>query len=430
MQAEKKSSLNLHSPFSITQSTFAPRSGICGSLIGIALFCASTALAQEPPAKAKPGDPPAKTEKTGPAKADAAKAQTPKSETAKSETAKSDKTPAEQFQEVHDEWTALDKRLNDLQGTYATATPAARDEIKKQYTELVARSTDLISKLRTAAEAAYVAEPNKDAEVTKTLIGIVAYDFRRDEYESALKLAKLMEDKKCEEVVLFGIAGQAAYNSDDYETAERWLTLADKAGKLDQDGQNYLAELAEQKKAWTAEQAIRAKEAESDLPRVRLETSKGNITIELFEDQAPGAVGNFVNLVEKRFYDGLKFHRVLPGFMAQGGDPKGTGSGGPGYTIYCECQQENARKHFRGTLSMAHAGKDTGGSQFFLTFRPTTHLNGRHTAFGRVIEGMDVLAKLQPVNPQAANQPEPDKILKAQVLRKRDHAYEPKKVPE
>ena len=378
----------------------------------MALTCwlAATALAQEQPEKAKPADPPAKTEKSDKAE-------------------KSDKTPAEQFAQLYGEWSALDKRLNELQDSYATAAPAAREEIKKQYTELVTRSTEMIPKLRVAAEAAYVAAPNKDADVTKTLIGIVAYDVRRDEYESALKLAKLLEENKCDEAVLYGVAGQAAYSLDDYETAEKYLAIADKAGKLDREGQNMFKELPEQKKAWAAEQAIRMKEAAAgDLPRVKLETSKGPIVIELLENEAPQAVGNFVSLVEKKFYDGLVFHRVLPNFMAQGGDPKGDGTGGPGYNIYCECGQENARKHFRGTLSMAHAGKDTGGSQFFLTFRPTTYLNGRHTVFGRVIEGFDVLAKLQRVNPQAANQPAPDKIVKAEVVRKREHKYEPKKV--
>jgi cyclophilin family peptidyl-prolyl cis-trans isomerase len=114
--------------------------------------------------------------------------------------------------------------------------------------------------------------------------------------------------------------------------------------------------------------------------------------------------------------------------MAQGGDPTGTGSGGPGYKIYCECQKPEARKHFRGTLSMAHAGKDTGGSQFFLTFGPATHLDGRHTAFGRVIEGQEVLAKIQRRDPQSPSPSTPDKIVKAEVMRKRDHAYEPVKV--
>ena len=112
-----------------------------------------------------------------------------------------------------------------------------------------------------------------------------------------------------------------------------------------------------------------------------MKTSEGDIEIELFENEAPNTVLNFITLVDKGFYNGLKFHRVLPGFMAQGGDPKGDGTGGPGYTIPCECYQPDHRLHFRGSLSMAHAGRDTGGSQFFLTFVPTQHLDGMHTGF-------------------------------------------------
>src|SRR5690606_2930191 len=134
-----------------------------------------------------------------------------------------------------------------------------------------------------------------------------------------------------------------------------------------------------------------------------------------------------ITLVEDQFYDGLTFHRVLPHFMAQGGDPNGDGSGGPGYEIPCECYKPEARMHFRGSLSMAHAGRDTGGSQFFITFLPTAHLNGRHTVFGRVIEGLDVLDQLQRRDPESASAPEPDKIVKAEVLRKRDHEYTFKK---
>src|SRR5581483_10952249 len=99
-----------------------------------------------------------------------------------------------------------------------------------------------------------------------------------------------------------------------------------------------------------------------------------------------------------------------------GGDPKGTGAGGPGYTIACECYRPDHRDHFRGTLSMAHAGKDTGGSQFFLTFVRTPNLDGMHTAFGRIISGFDALAKLQRRNPEEPNQPPPDKIVDAVVL--------------
>ena len=99
-----------------------------------------------------------------------------------------------------------------------------------------------------------------------------------------------------------------------------------------------------------------------------IETSFGKIELKFFPDVAPGHVDNFIQLAKKGFYDGTTFHRVIPGFMIQGGDPTGTGSGGPGYEIYCECHGDEARMHFRGSLSMAHAGRDTGGSQFFLTF--------------------------------------------------------------
>lgn len=114
--------------------------------------------------------------------------------------------------------------------------------------------------------------------------------------------------------------------------------------------------------------------------------------IELFEEEAPGTVANFVKLAQSGFYDGLTFHRVIPDFVIQGGCPKGNGSGGPGYTIKCETQGEK-QYHDRGVLSMAHAGKDTGGSQFFICHNRdnTQHLDRRHTVFGKVVEGLDVI---------------------------------------
>jgi cyclophilin family peptidyl-prolyl cis-trans isomerase len=384
-------------------------------------LCVLGAAAQEPAATKTGADAPAEKPTEQPA------------EKAAEPLAADADTPLGKFQTAQREWQALDQRLRELQETYATSTsPAARTEIKKQYLELVEKSNAMLPNLRTAAEAAYLAEPNKNADVTRLLVGMVAYDFRRDDYEAALKLAKLLDENKCEEEVLYAVAGAAAFNADDYETAEKYLTRADKAGKLDRQGKELLAELPAQKEAWTKEQEIRAKESAADeknlLPRVKIETTKGPIVVELFENEAPQTVGNFISLIEAKKYDNLTFHRVLQGFMAQGGDPQGDGTGGPGYEIYCECYQPEYRRHFRGTLSMAHAGRDTGGSQFFLTFRPTTHLNGRHTAFGRVVEGMDVLARLQRIDPQNPTGVTPDKIVKAEVLRKRDHAYEPTKV--
>jgi peptidyl-prolyl cis-trans isomerase B (cyclophilin B) len=125
-----------------------------------------------------------------------------------------------------------------------------------------------------------------------------------------------------------------------------------------------------------------------------IKTEKGDITLELYPNEAPGTVANFEKLANSGFYDGLTFHRVIPDFVIQGGDPNGDGTGGPGYTIKCETEG-NPHKHGTGALSMAHAGKDTGGSQFFITHSPQPHLDGVHTVFGQVIDGMDVVYKIR-----------------------------------
>ena len=133
------------------------------------------------------------------------------------------------------------------------------------------------------------------------------------------------------------------------------------------------------------------------MSKVIFETDQGTITFELFSNDAPNTVDNFIKLVNEGFYNGLTFHRVIPGFMAQGGCPntrEGSngmpGTGGPGYSIKCEI---NSKKHLKGSLSMAHAGKDTGGSQFFIVYEPQPHLDGVHTVFGKT-EDMDVVLKL------------------------------------
>lgn len=127
-------------------------------------------------------------------------------------------------------------------------------------------------------------------------------------------------------------------------------------------------------------------------PAAIIKTEKGDLKIQFFDADAPNTVDNFIKLAKKGYYDGLAFHRVIPGFVIQGGCPKGNGSGGPGYTIKCETQGENQR-HDRGVLSMAHAGPDTGGSQFFICHsrEKTKHLDRVHTCFGKVIRGIEVI---------------------------------------
>ena len=149
--------------------------------------------------------------------------------------------------------------------------------------------------------------------------------------------------------------------------------------------------------------------------RAVIHTSKGEIVVDLFQEQAPRTVNNFVFLALHRYYDGVPFHRVLEDFMAQTGDPTGTGRGGPGYTFADEFA-DGLQHDARGTLSMANAGPNTNGSQFFITFGATPWLDGRHAVFGRVIEGEGVLDQLRRVDPGRPSGEEPDRIERVTIL--------------
>jgi cyclophilin family peptidyl-prolyl cis-trans isomerase len=138
--------------------------------------------------------------------------------------------------------------------------------------------------------------------------------------------------------------------------------------------------------------------------KARMETDKGTMVIELFADKTPKTVNNFVFLSREGYYDGVIFHRVIADFMAQGGDPTGTGRGGPGYKF--EDEFDASLKHDKqGVLSMANAGPATNGSQFFITHGPTPHLNNKHSVFGQVVEGLDVLMSIPPRDPGNPNAP-------------------------
>ena len=256
-----------------------------------------------------------------------------------------------------------------------------------------------------------------------------------DQYEAALPIIQLLIDGGAKEKQLPIWGFVSAFATNDYDLAEKFWKQANESGALADPGSisdpaaqevagvamQYAPQLAKYRELWAKEQAIRAAEAKADdLPRVKLTTTKGDIVLELFENDAPQSVANFLTLVKSGFYNGVSFHRVLHSFMAQGGDPRGDGTGGPGYSIHDECNQPNYRHHFRGSLSMAHtAAPDSGGSQFFLTFIPTGHLDGKHTVFGRVIEGMDVLGELQKRSRAAIRNMMPSCRRRIRFLRRR-----------
>jgi len=342
---------------------------------------------------------------------------------------------AAEYQKVYGDWTNLLKELRKLKVQYQSAAEADQAKIQEQWNTLVAKGNETLAALEAAGLKAYAEAPNEDPQLTRFLVKLADDSIQRDDYAAAKRISDVLIANLCPERQVYDSAAIAAFVLNDYENAEKYFKLANEAGVLSAYGKELEPNLKEYKELWVKEQAIREAEAKADdLPRVKLTTTKGEIVLELFENEAPETVGNFISLIEtkdasgKGFYDGLTFHRVLKNFMAQGGDPKGDGKGGPGYEIYCECYKPEYRRHFQGSLSMAHAGRDTGGSQFFITFRQTPHLNGKHTCFGRVIEGMEVLSKLQRRDPDSANPPEPDRIVKAEVLRKRDHEYKPHKV--
>ncbi len=319
----------------------------------------------------------------------------------------------------------LVSRLTTLQADYQKPG-SDKAKIEAEFNAEQAKGQALSEKLETSAVALAMVSP-KDVEARELATAVIAGSLDSDDPLKALKLAELLDGAKAGSVDISLLAAAACLATSRLDESEAWLAKASAAGADKKRVSELTEAIAQSRPKVKQEMAKREAEAKADdLPRVKLSTSKGDIVVELFENEAPNTVANFLTLVSKGFYDGTPFHRVIGGFMAQGGDPTGTGTGGPGHAIACECGKPDARLHFLGSLSMAHAGKDTGGSQFFLTFRPTDHLDGKHTVFGRVIEGFDVLPKLVRTEGRRGGGAAPDRIVKAEVLRKRPHAYEPK----
>jgi cyclophilin family peptidyl-prolyl cis-trans isomerase len=383
------------------------------------------------------------------------------------------------FQEKFAAYKSAIRDIEKLQNDFQTADAATREKLNAEATGQVAHAQSLVNEMVEAGMEAFRLAPTGDPQITEMLTAVAGYRTvgrqigtgkpaigghpedvyypidGGDQYERALPLIKLLIEGGAPDNRLYVWGFLAAFAANDYDLAARWLEKAQQTGALEKivadsqeaevrETQAGLAKsllhqlsvsasvLDEYRSLWAREAALREAEAKAnDLPRVKFTTTKGEITIELFENEAPQSVANFLTLVKEGFYNDSPFHRVLPKFMVQGGAKTDDGEGGPGYTIRCECYRQDHRSHFRGSLSMAHAGRDTGNSQFFLTVAPAPHLNGKHTVFGRVIEGMEVLADLQRRSPQhEAVLPKADRILKAEVLRDRGHDYSFEKLPD
>lgn len=337
-------------------------------------------------------------------------------------------TETKTFDELHKQYVGIESRLRALQEEFGDASQERRTEIRGEFATLVEQIQKLIVPLKDAALLAYKEKPNASEKVVEVLLSAAMSKISEDEYSDAEEILQLLLTNECPAMGVNDLAGITAFSQNRFDDAQTYLEKAKEEDALSSDGNRALQSLPATKEKYARELAFQKSPKNTTLPQVRLQTTQGDLLIELFENEAPNTVANFISLVEQKYYDGLTFHRVLPGFMAQGGCPIGNGSGGPGYKIPCECGEENHRHHFAGTLSMAHAGKDTGGSQFFMTFRPTPHLDGKHTVFGRVVEGWTTLGELQSINPNQPTRQQPDKILRATVVRKSERDYKPNKV--
>lgn len=311
---------------------------------------------------------------------------------------------------------------------------------RQKWNELKKAGVPLHRAMLSAALAEYLSAPENKRKIGDMLYKILRRNMEADRYEGMLDIAKALLDTNYPGEDLIGYIGMSSFAMNDFETARPYVARMIEEGYVSEQLLRLKSQLGQIEEDWKEEQAALERDAAGEpLPRVLITTTKGLIEIELFENEAPETVGNFIHLVEQGFYEHLEFHRVLTSYMAQGGCPNGDGTGGPGYTIRGEMNEPGARNFFRGTLGIALANNDpdTGGSQFFIAFLPLPDLNGNYTAFARVVEGMDVVASLTRVNPEEKKdeksgeevQP-PDEILEMEVLRKRDHEYKPTKVGE
>lgn len=346
------------------------------------------------------------------------------------------------FDLIFADWQAFLTDLRQLREDYANADPERKKELSRRYDEAMKKGEAMEANLIDAAVIASVKEPEENEDLTFFLMAVAGALANLEEYEDALRMAQILIDNRLEEYSLYYLAAVSGYAAGEFELAEKHLMVIAKnlprMVDANQPMEGVVAEcavnLGYHKAEWEREEAIREQEKiDGDLPRVVLVTERGEIELELFENEAPNTVASFISLVEKGFYDGLTFYRVVPQTAARAGCPDNKGTGGPGYTIRCECTQPNRRIHFRGSLSMANADRDKGGSEFQILFRPFRDFDGKHTVFGRVVRGLDVLSRIRRRDPTPLNEknlPEGDKILEAKVIRKRNHPYAPQVIPD
>lgn len=312
-------------------------------------------------------------------------------------------------------------------------------EIRRTYLEEIQPGNELHHAMISAAVKEFQSNPAENPLIGEMLVRLIERKIDVDRFEGLLEAELALVGTEFETEDLARQITMTSIALNEYDKTEEFVAPLVQDPVQGPRFKNIRDDLRKFRENWERELELREQDAAGEpLPMVRILTTKGAMDVELFENQAPQTVANFIHLVERGYYDGLNFHRVVEHFAAQGGCPNGDGSGDDGYTIYGENDNPDSRNFFRGTLGMALAGTDTdsAGTQFFITFLPTPELHEQgFTGFGRVVEGLEVLGNLNKIDPDAEGDKKeeqkglmPDEIIEITVLRKREHEYVPTKV--
>lgn len=344
-------------------------------------------------------------------------------------------TAFEKFSNLARELAQNEQLLNKLMISMPVGFPEARRQQQLKIQQLKQRNQQIYRELTPAALESFENFPNTQPRINVYLTRRLSYllsgkNWRQIPFDpvAGMQLFNKMIDGGIEDPVVTLMGHRASFILSEMEQSRLLLIKAAEQGRPEHAA---MENLKRAYKDWLREMRFRKMDAEKDdNPRIKIETEVGDMIVELFEDQAPNSVANFISLVEAGFYDGLTFYQSTATGVVISGSPTNDGLGGPGYKIKCECDLENARQHFTGTLSTFPARRDEGGSRFLITKQPRPSFDGKSTAFGRVIEGLENLYKIQFIDRRRQNNPNflPTKITRMSVIRKRDHEYVPVKV--
>jgi cyclophilin family peptidyl-prolyl cis-trans isomerase len=354
----------------------------------------------------------------------------------------SDNSPLAQA--YRDQWAELKKRMKSLRRKiveHHTDLSADRDSKLKEWQEVSQAAREASQRFRKAAIDLYRSDSQRYSTVGDLLFGMLKEECESDRFEGLNEVGKVLTEQKYPNPDLDGIAGLAAFGEHDFEFSEQCLRRAMQMGVDTAVPPQVLQSIEQLKEDWKKELELREADARADdLPRVRISTTKGVIVLELFEDDAPETVANFLYLAKNGFYDGRPIFRVLKHFVAQTGCERGDGSGSAGYTVRGEMKSPRARKHFRGSVAVALGSDpatqmtdyDSGSAQFFFDLLASPPMNGEYCVFGRVIEGMEVLGELTKIDLSSKDAKEeyaginPDSMVRVEIVRQRNSSYIPK----